>query len=59
MAFFYTRKKRRRDIVRTTLIELVLGKIKLPEGMLSITMEDVAAITNLSPIGIEVSRPEA
>lgn len=55
VGFFHTRKKRRRDIVRTTLIELVLGKIQLPEGMLSITMEDVAAITNLSPIGIEVS----
>lgn len=27
--------------------------------MLSITMEDVAAITNLSPIGIEVSTLEA
>jgi hypothetical protein len=32
---------------------------QLPEGMLSITMEDVAAITNLSPIGIEVSTLEA
>lgn len=59
VGFFHTRKKRRRDIVRTTLIELVLGKIQLPEGMLSITMEDVAAITNLSPIGIEVSTLEA